>query len=889
MSTSLVPSHTALCSDVKRTVLSNGLTIITKEVHTHPIVSQMLWYRVGSRNEELGQTGKSHFLEHMLFKGTDRYAKGEIDLITMKNGGRNNAFTWLDFTAYYFTFASDRWEIALDIEASRMRNNIFLPEEFASEKQVVIEELQIGQDSPWDALEEEVWATAFRQHPYRNPTVGWIEDLLNATVDDMKAYYDLWYHPRNATLVLVGDFDTNYALDRVESLFGGIPTGPQPKPLRIVEPAQRGEKRLVVERPTPVERLMIAYHAPSVSQPDTFPMQLLYMLLSSGRRSRLYQKLQEQDQSVTYARAGFNDHIDPCLFYIQAELKPGRKLQDVEESILSVLQDLATNPVSEAELNKAKRQVESNFILGNENILEQATLLGQFETIAQSSDLPESERGYLYLDSYLDHIRAVTPEDIQRVVKTYFGDRNRTVGWLVSDGSPASEEHEHRLHEGPVSRAPRIAFYRNLHRANPSRACPKPDLERTKLSNGMTLLTGVSRNIPAVSIYAVVNAGSRYEPEEKSGLASLLGEMLDEGTHNRSSQQLAEEIESVGGHLQCFGGYAQSGVSVTVLKPDFDLGLDLLTDVLINSNFPEDRLKQQLDRRLAQLKSREDDPRVIASDAFNEIIYRGHPAHRPKIGYEQTVRNLTREDLLSFYRDFFHPDNTMIAIVGDIDRSETIQKVERAFKGWQKRLGFQLPQIAEVKRQTAPIRQCIQKEKEQVNIFIGHLGIARNNPDFYSLLVLDTILGSSPGFTSRIPKRLRDEQGLAYNTYSNITSSAGVDPGRFVAYIGTSPENCDRAIEGILKELRLITTEPVAKSELQDAQDYLTGSFVFNFETNSQVASFLVEAELFGLGFDYLEKFPNLVRAVTVDDVFRVARQYLDPDNLTIVVVGTTL
>lgn len=871
-------SRTALCTDVKRTILSNGLTILTKEVHTHPIVSQMLWYRVGARNEELGQTGKSHFLEHMLFKGTDKYAKGEIDLITMKNGGRNNAFTWLDFTAYYFTFASDRWEIALDIEASRMRNNVFLPEEFASEKQVVIEELQIGQDSPWDALEEEVWATAFRQHPYHNPTIGWIEDLLNSTVDDMKAYYDQWYHPRNATLVLVGDFDTAYALDRIESLFGAIPAGPPPKPLSIIEPAQRGEKRLVIKRPTPVERLMMAYHAPSVSQPDTFPMQLLYMLLSSGRRSRLYQRLQEQDQSVTYARAGFNDHIDPSLFYIQAELKPGRRLQDVESSILEVLQDLATTPVSEDELNKAKRQVESNFILGNENILEQATLLGQFETIAQSSDLPESERGYLYLDSYLDHIREVTTEDIQRVVQTYFTDRNRTVGWLISDGTPVYKEHEHSLHEGPVSRAPKAAFYRNP-------AYPTPDVERTKLPNGITLLTGVSQNIPAASIYAVVNAGSRYEPEEKAGLASILGEMLDEGTHNRSSQQIAEEIESVGGHLQCFGGYAQSGVSVTVLKPDIDLGLDLLTDVLVNSKFPEERLNQQLDRRIAQLKSREDDPGAVASDTFNEIIYKGHPAHRPKIGYEHTVRNLTRDDLLSFYKDFFHPDNTMIAVVGDIDRDEVVRKVERAFHIWQTRLG-QLPTIAEIQRQSAPIRQFIHKEKEQVNIFVGHLGIRRNNPDFYSLLVLDTILGSSPGFTSRIPKRLRDEQGLAYNTYSNITVSAGIDPGRFIAYIGTSPENCDRAIESIINEIRLITTEPVSSSELQDAQDYLTGSFVFNFETNAQVAGFLVEAELFNLGFDYLKRFPDLIRSVTVDEVLRVARQYLDPDNLTIVAVG---
>src|SRR5215467_9224108 len=231
-----------LTRNVQRHVLPNGLTVITKEMHDKPVVATMIWYRVGSRNEELGQTGKSHFLEHMLFKGTDRYKRGDIDLITLKNGGSNNAFTWLDFTAYYFTFASDRWQAALEIESNRMRNTTFAREEFDPEKKVVEEELHIGLDGPWEPLENEVYATAFRQHPYHWPTVGWIDDLERATADEMKAYYDKWYHPRNATLAIVGDFDTNQVLARIQELFGGIPAGPDAKPQQIVEPPQKGEK-----------------------------------------------------------------------------------------------------------------------------------------------------------------------------------------------------------------------------------------------------------------------------------------------------------------------------------------------------------------------------------------------------------------------------------------------------------------------------------------------------------------------------------------------------------------------------------------------------------------------------------------------------------------------
>src|SRR5262249_25149916 len=213
-----------------------------------------------------------------LFKGTDRYGKGEIDLITLKNGGANNAFTWLDFTAYYFTFASDRWEAALEIEASRMRSTTFAEQEFAAEKKVVEEELRIGLDGPWEALENEVWAIAFRQHPYHWPTVGWIEDLERATAADMKAYYDKWYHPRNATLVVVGDFSTDELLDRFAVLFGGIPAGPHVSPVKALEPPQKGEKRVLVKKATPVERLLISYHAPAVADDDSYVLHIIETL-----------------------------------------------------------------------------------------------------------------------------------------------------------------------------------------------------------------------------------------------------------------------------------------------------------------------------------------------------------------------------------------------------------------------------------------------------------------------------------------------------------------------------------------------------------------------------------------------------------------------------------
>jgi len=425
-------SESFITRGVEKTVLSNGLTVLTKQLPDKPVVATVLWYRVGSRNEELGQTGKSHFLEHMLFKGTERYKKGDIDLITQANGGTNNAFTWLDFTAYYFTFAADRWTVALEIESDRMRNTTFAEDEFNAEKKVVEEELRIGLDGPWEALENEVWAAAFRQHPYHWPTVGWLDDLEAATAADMKEYYEKWYHPRNGTLVIAGDFQKEETLQKIEELFGRIPPGPQAKPLRITEPPQHGEKRLVVKKQTPVERLLIGYHAPSVAHPDSYPLKVAEVLLSTGKSSRLYQRLIESDHSVTKVDASYHDHIDPCLFYFQAELKPGIQLEVVERAIYDEIGRLIKGDISSADLEKAKRQIEASLVLSCEEPLQQAVLLGQYETIAFDDGIPADSRGYHYLDSLVERVREVTIEQVAECVGKYLTQDNRTVGYLIN-------------------------------------------------------------------------------------------------------------------------------------------------------------------------------------------------------------------------------------------------------------------------------------------------------------------------------------------------------------------------------------------------------------------------------------------------------------------------
>jgi zinc protease len=405
------------------------------------------------------------------------------------------------------------------------------------------------------------------------------------------------------------------------------------------------------------------------------------------------------------------------------------------------------------------------------------------------------------------------------------------------------------------------------------------------LSNGLRVLFVENPAIPAISINATTLAGARHEPEEKAGLAIMVSNILDEGTRTRTSLEIAEAIEFTGGHLETDASFERVVVAATALKQDRNIALELVADLLQNPIFPEEYIAKEKSRTLAEIASAKDRPQVVAGWAFNEIVYGTHPLHRPVHGYPETIEKISRDDLLSFHQRVFSPNNTLLAVVGDFRVSEMLPLVESHFGSWASR-SVVLPEVPKPVRQRERREKFITIPAQQSNVYLGHLGIERINPDFYALQVLDTILGGGAGFTARIPQRLRDELGLAYTTFASITGTAGLDPGRFVAYIGTSPENTKLAVEGLLNEIRRIVAEPVDSEELQDAIDFLTGSFVFAFESSAQIARFLIQATIYNLGFDYPEKYPALIRAVTADDVARVARRYLDTENYSLVVAG---
>jgi zinc protease len=403
--------------------LDNGLRVLLLEDRRSPIVTVQMWYRVGSRNEVRGATGLAHFLEHLMFRGTARYGPGLFARIVERNGGRHNAFTSQDVTSYYVNLAADRLDLVLELEADRMQNLVLDPAIIASERQVVIEERRTRtEDDPGGALGEEVSATAFRAHPYGQPIIGWPTDLARITPEEIRAFYRTYYVPNNALLVAVGDFEAPEALGKVRAAFESIPRGAEPPPVLAVEPPQSSERRVTVRRSAELPIVYMGYPVPNQTSPDAAALEVLSVVLSGGRASRLYRDLVHERRLALEAGGDYAYFsLDPNLFWFWATPLPGQTPETLEKELRGHVERLARQPVNEVELTRAKNQIEASFVFQDDSIHRRASLLARFELIG----------GHALKDRYLASIRAVSAADLQRVAGAYFQEDRKNVGILL--------------------------------------------------------------------------------------------------------------------------------------------------------------------------------------------------------------------------------------------------------------------------------------------------------------------------------------------------------------------------------------------------------------------------------------------------------------------------
>ena len=405
---------------------------------------------------------------------------------------------------------------------------------------------------------------------------------------------------------------------------------------------------------------------------------------------------------------------------------------------------------------------------------------------------------------------------------------------------------------------------------------------RVVTQNGMTLLILDQPSLPIVTVNVLVKAGAVYDPDDKAGLASLAASLLDEGTKTRSSTQIAQTIEFIGGELSAQASGDFSSARLRVLRKDADLGFTLLADILMNPSFAEKEFARVRSQVLGGLQAEKDEPGIVADKAFDEIVFRGHPYRRPANGTEETLGRISRKDVARFYETYYHPSRTIVAIVGDLREFEALELVNKHFGKWTGK-GNALPKFSAPAPLDRPVLKLIDKDLTQANILLGHVGIDRKNPDFYAVSVMNYIFGGG-GFSSRLVNRIRDEQGLAYDVDSGF--EANVMPGPFTVRLQTRNKAANQAIAGVLAEMKRIRTEPVSDQELADAKSYLVGSFPLRLDTTGKLAAILTAVELHGLGLSYFQDYPNAIKVVTKDDVLRVAQKYLHPEAYALVVVA---
>ncbi len=420
-----------MSNQVTETHFDNGLKILTRELHNAPVATFWVWYRVGSRNEVLGITGAAHWVEHMMFKGTQKLGKGDVFKKVTRNGGSNNAFTWLDFTAYFETLPSERLDIAIEIESDRMVNARFDPAEVASERTVIISEREGHENDPGFWLAEEMQATAFKVHPYHHETIGWKADLQRMTRDDLYNFYKKYYAPNNATVVAVGDFNTEQLLETLNATFGQIPRGADIPALTIDEPEQAGERRVTVRRPGAASYFMSAFKAPRATDPDFYPTMMLAGVLgggrvfamrrtSPGRSSRLYRALVEKSLTADIG-VSYRPMLDPYLFQVSATARPGVSLEKIERAVFVELEKIAAKPITDHEYEKVLKQTRAQYVYAEDGVGNHGYRLGMLDVVA-------SWRMY---ETFLENLEKVTKDDVQRVARKYLAETNRTVGWFV--------------------------------------------------------------------------------------------------------------------------------------------------------------------------------------------------------------------------------------------------------------------------------------------------------------------------------------------------------------------------------------------------------------------------------------------------------------------------
>ncbi|MGA7216212.1 MAG: pitrilysin family protein [Terrimicrobiaceae bacterium] len=825
--------------------LDNGLTLIVEEDHSAPVASVQAWCATGSIDEGKWMgAGLSHILEHMLFKGTQDRKAGDIARQIQDRGGYINAYTSFDRTVFWIDVPADGVSEAVAILSDAMMNSTLPEDEYVKEQEVIRREFAMGFDDPGRQSSQLMLRTVFSESPFRHPVIGYLDVYNKLKRDDVMAYYKSRYAPNNLTFVVAGDVDAQKVRQQLEEAFKNYSRQALEPVFVASEPEQIGRREAHEEFPTELTRLSLAWRVPGLTHPDTPALELLGDVLGSGRSSILNQELREKQHIAHSVDAGMFSLQTDGVFVVQAVCDPAER-PAVEKEALAAVERLKEQGSSQAELDKARRSMLARQLSGLATARGKASDLGSNWLLTRNPNFSKD---------YLEAIGRVTTADLKRVAREYLRPDRLNV---TSINPPGSLVGNRRLEPETV----------------------RSEVQRFVLPNGLRLLVREDARLPLVSIYSTFRGGLLAETPENNGITRLLSRTILKGTKNRTSAQLAEQIESAGGRFGADSGNNSFSASVEVMKPDLALGLDVLADVLQNPIFPEKEVELEKATQIAAIKAEDEQITTVARNVMREKLFGAHPYALRGSGRIETVARITPADLLAFQKEYVVANNGVIAVFGDVKAQDVLKLVEKDF-GTMPAGKLALSEPPKPVLPSTPVNAVEERNKQQAVVMIGYPGSDILSPD---RTTLDLLNEASNDLGSRFFNRIREQLGLAY--FIGAGNFSGLAAGSFVFYLGTDPKKVEAVTAEFQDEINGLSKAGLTEEELARAKKKLLGSEAIRNQSNSAFAANVAVDELVGLGFDNYRNRKAQVESVTLEDVRRAADKYFSTPSRVEVIV----
>ena len=815
------------------TVLPNGLTVLVREDRSAPVASVQAWVNTGSIHEgnHLG-AGMSHLLEHMLFKGTATRSPNQIARAVQDEGGYVNAYTSFDRTVYWIDVPSTGVNVALEILADATMNSTLPPEEFVKEQEVIRREFAMLADDPDRVNSQQLFATAYRTHPYRHPIIGHLALFNQLTRDEVMAYYKARYTPNNIFFVVAGDVRADDVLAKLGELFAPHEARPQPPVLVPEEPPQTGRREAALDFATELSRTVAAWHVPAVTHPDVPALEVLATALGDGRSARLYRRVRETGFAHG-ASAWSYVPGHPGLFGLDLTTDPDKRAKALEVSF-EVIAEVLQRGLEAAEIAKAKKIILANQLHGLSTMRGQANDLGANWMLTGNLN---------FTRDFLSAIARVTNEDIIRVSRQYLHDQNLTITSVNPTGTKIARTAE----QGPAGGAVKLFT----------------------LTNGLRLVVREDPRLPLVSMHAVFKGGLLTESPPDAGLSRLFARVLPKGTTHRSAEEIAEQIEAVGGSISADAGNNSISVSVEVLQPDVELGLDLLAELVLDANFPEAVIEREKQIQLAGIKAEDEHMSSAARNLLRANLFAGHPYALRASGSPESVGSITRAKLVEYRDRLFAAHNGVIAIFGNIEAAKVLARVESLFGSMSPgRAALEKPPVPAPLAESRTVEQT-KPDKEQAVLMIGYQTVDLRHPDKLAFDVIDEACGD---LGSRFFVRIREELGLAY--FVGSAQLEGLAPGGMIFYLGTDPVKLTAVRAAFESEIAALARDGLTPEEFQRARKKLLGRQAISMQSNASLGFHVALDELYGRGHDHYLRLESDLQALTLERVNRVAREF---------------